>query len=117
MILWAMAPGGLIMAFRAYGGWPATTAFILLSLLTWWFTYRGWVSIGTWDTLAHGRWMQRSFILVCSAVVLRALSAEASNWRFDPETAYAAIAWLCWVPTWLAYELVLRLQISHRNAR
>ena len=62
MILWAMAPGGLIMAFRAYSGWPATTAFVLLSMLTWWFTYRGWVSIGRWDVKEHGRWMQRSFI-------------------------------------------------------
>ncbi len=106
MILWAMAPGGLIMAFRAYGGWPAATAFVLLSLLTWWFTYRGWVSIGRWEVSAHGRWMQRSFILVCSAVILRALSAEAGQWNVDPDVAYATIAWLCWLPGWLIYEVI-----------
>lgn len=116
MVLWAMAPGGLIMAFRSYSGWPAVAAFVLLSVLTWWFTYRGWVAIGSWDVPAHGRWMQRSFILVCSAILLRAMSAEASNLHFDPETAYAAIAWLCWLPSWLAYELFLlwqRRKVNH----
>ena len=107
MILWAMAPGGLIMAFRAYSGWTATTAFVFLSVLTWWFTYRGWVSIGRWDVKEHGRWMQRSFILVCSAVLLRAMSAEANHWQLDPETSYAAIAWLCWLPGWLIYEAIV----------
>ncbi len=92
MILWAMTPGGLIMAFRAYSGWTATTAFVLLSGLTWWFTYRGWMEYCKWDVRAHGRWMQRSFILVCSAILLRAMSAEASHWQLDPDTSYAAIA-------------------------
>ncbi len=109
MILWAMAPGGLIMAFWAYSGWPATAAFVTLSLLTWWFTYRGWKSIGQWDVAAHGRWMQRSFILVCSAIFLRVLSAEAGSWGWDRDTAYAAISWLCWLPPWLLYEAILLL--------
>lgn len=107
MILWAMAPGGLIIAFHAHSGLPAVLAFVLLSCLTWWFTYRGWICLRNWNTVEHGRWMQRSFILVCSAVLLRAFMAEARSWQLDSDISYAVIAWACWLPTWLTYELVV----------
>ncbi len=95
------------MAFHAYSGWPAVIAFVVLSILTWWFTYRGWVCMREWNVTQHGQWMRRSFILVCSAVVLRAMVAQARQWDLHSDTAYALISWLCWLPTWLAYEVAL----------
>jgi hypothetical protein len=52
----------------------------------------------------HRRWMIRSYSLMFAGVMLRLLSlgysnlSEAGLVSFSFETAYAGIAWLCWVP-------------------
>jgi len=55
----------------------------------------------------HRRWMIRSFSLIMAGVMLRVWVplyyglAGAGVVNFSFETAYAAIAWLCWVPNLL----------------
>lgn len=60
------------------------------------------------DLAAHRRWMLRSIALTLAAVTLRLYLPVPLllGWDFAP--AYAAIAWLCWVPNLLIAELVLR---------
>jgi hypothetical protein len=55
----------------------------------------------------HRRWMIRSFSLILAGVMLRVWTplhgvlASAGIVHISFETAYAAIAWLCWVPNLL----------------
>jgi hypothetical protein len=65
----------------------------------------------------HRRWMSCSFSLILAGVMLRVwvtiygqlVAARIVNFSF--ETAYAAIAWLCWVP-----NLLLALWITRHPA-
>jgi hypothetical protein len=63
----------------------------------------------------HRRWMIRSFSLIMAGVMLRVWSplytglAGAGLVGFSFETAYAGIAWLCWVP-----NLLIALWITRR---
>ncbi|MCY2977701.1 MAG: DUF2306 domain-containing protein [Planctomycetota bacterium] len=105
LVLFLMVPGALTIATKAYGGWVSATAFISLSLLTWVFTFIGWKQAKAGLFFSHARWMKRSFILVCSAVVLRILAVESSKWDVVPEVAYPLIAWLSWVPSLCVFEI------------
>ena len=59
------------------------------------------------DMINHRRWMIRSFSLIMAGVMLRVwvpiydVLAAAGILDFSFETAYAGIAWLCWVPNLL----------------
>ena len=63
----------------------------------------------------HRRWMIRSFSLILAGVMLRLESLIYDGLRsaglvdFSFETAYAGIAWLCWVP-----NLLVALWITRR---
>ena len=65
----------------------------------------------------HRRWMIRSFSVIMAGVMLRVWSplysavAAAGLVDFSFETAYAAIAWLCWVP-----NLLLAIWFTRRPA-
>jgi hypothetical protein len=66
----------------------------------------------------HRRWMIRSFFLIMARVMLRVWSqiydglAALGIVDFSFEKAYAAIAWLCWVP-----NLLLAIWFTRSAAR
>lgn len=97
---------GLVLAVNAYGGAAGRAGFTALAL-AWLFTgLRAFLAIRAGDVAAHRRWMVRNFALTLAAVTLRLLipAAMIAGAPFAP--AYAAIAWLCWVPNLLAAELL-----------
>lgn len=104
VILLLVAPSGLWMAFYAQAGSNATTSFALLAMLTAICAALGWRAAMERQFAVHRRWMWRSYLLLCSAVVLRLLGGLAtvggvqSDW-FDP-----LAAWLCWVVPLAAFE-------------
>lgn len=108
LILGIAAPGALIMAVYAYGGfWGKLSFFILGALwilvtgLAWYFARKG-------DLLRHQRFIIRSYILTISAVTLRIFSflfIHYLDW-YGPEM-YATTAWLSWLPLLLIYEGIL----------
>jgi uncharacterized membrane protein len=98
---------GLVLARTAYTGLVASVGFTILDLamlFTTWTAVR-MIFAGRYDD--HRRWMIRSFSLIMAGVMLRVWSplygalAAAGIVDFSFETAYAAIAWLCWVPNLL----------------
>jgi uncharacterized membrane protein len=96
---------GLFMAFHAFGGLAARLGFVLLAL-AWLYTgVRAYAAIRAGDPRTHRRWMVRNFALTFAAVTLRLYlpASIASGIAF--ETAYPAIAWLCWVPNLVIAEL------------
>ena len=98
---------GLILAPTAYTGLVASFGFTVLDLamlFTTWTAVR-MIFASRYDD--HRRWMIRSFSLIMAGVMLRVWSplydglAALGIVNFSFETAYAGIAWLCWVPNLL----------------
>jgi len=103
----ALGLSGLILAPTAYTGLVASAGFTVLDLamlFTTWTAVRMIVARRYGD---HRRWMIRSFSLIMAGVMLRVWTplhgvlAGAGIVDISFETAYAAIAWLCWVPNLL----------------
>ncbi len=99
---------GLLLSRYAYGGPVAKIGFALLALVWLYTGLRGWLAIRGGDVAAHRQWMLRNQALTLAAVSLRVYVgvAVAAHWPFA--LAYAAIAWLCWVPNLLLAEWWLR---------
>jgi uncharacterized membrane protein len=106
---------GLILAPTAYTGLGASVAFTLLALATLFSTWTALRMILAGRYAEHRRWMIRSFSLIMAGVMLRVWVplylglAGAGLVDFSYETAYAGIAWLCWVP-----NLMLALWFTRR---
>lgn len=99
---------GLLLSRHAHGGAVAQIGFALLAV-AWLYTgLRGWLAIRGGDVAMHRQWMLRNLALTLAAVTLRIYLPVAlvARWPFEP--AYAAIAWLCWVPNLLWAEAWLR---------
>ena len=89
---------GLGLARVAQGGWVAQLGFACLAL-AWLYTgWRGYAAIRRGERVRHRRWMLRNHALTLAAVSLRIYVAVALALGWPFATAYAVIAWLCWVP-------------------
>lgn len=97
---------GLFMAFHAFGGLPARLGFACLALAWLYSGYRAYRAIRSGEIASHRRWMVRNFALTFAAVTLRLYLPAAVGSGIAFETAYPAIAWLCWVPNLVAAELL-----------
>ena len=100
----ALGVTGLILAPTAYTGLVASVGFTVLDLLMLFTTWTAVRMIMAGRYGEHRRWMIRSFSLIMAGVMLRVWTliygglAAVGIVDFSFETAYAAIAWLCWVP-------------------
>ena len=100
----ALGVTGLILAPTAYTGLVASAGFTVLDLLMLFTTWTAVRMIVAGQYGEHRRWMIRSFSLIMAGVMLRIWTliygglAAVGIVDFSFETAYAAIAWLCWVP-------------------
>ena len=108
LVLCLAAPGGVIMATRAYGGASSVVCFALIGVLAWVFTLIAWRKARSGHYAAHGRWMGRSYLMMCSAVMLRLIHYLLQPLGLDPTVTYQTAAWLSWVPSLLALELATR---------
>ena len=112
----ALGVTGLILAPTAYTGPGASAAFTLLGLATLFTTWTALRMILAGRYAEHRRWMIRSFSLILAGVMLRVwvplyyMLSGAGLVDFTFETAYATIAWLCWVP-----NLLIALWITRRQ--
>jgi len=99
---------GLYVAQEAYGGALAQAGFSLLAM-AWLYTgWRAFSAIRAGDVARHRAWMLRNFALTLAAVTLRIYLPLSMLAAVPWASAYAAIAWLCWVPNVLAIEWWLR---------
>jgi uncharacterized membrane protein len=100
----ALGVTGLILAPTAYTGLVASAGFTVLDLAMLFTTFTAVRMIVAGQYGDHRRWMIRSFSLIMAGVMLRLWTliygglAAVGIVDFSFETAYAAIAWLCWVP-------------------
>ena len=106
---------GLYVALDGYGGPVANAGFASLAL-AWLFTgARAFTAIRRRDVAEHRRWMVRNWSLTLAAVTLRLYMPMGMILGIDYATAYAAIAWLCWVPNLAVAHFLVAAQYSHRH--
>ena len=99
---------GLILAFGSQAGPIATAGFGLLAIVWLLTVILGSARARQRQFASHRRWMIRSWSLTLAAVTLRLYLPLAAYLELDDLSAYRAIAFLCWVPNFLAAELLLR---------
>jgi uncharacterized membrane protein len=104
------AMGGLAMATRAFGGFPAGLGFGMLAVL-WLVTIVMAVTRARQHRIVqHREWVIRSFALTLAALTLRIylpvhgvlLGTEVIDLPFIQ--MYRAVGWLCWVPNLIVAE-------------
>lgn len=112
VILVLSGPSGFVMSIHANGGWISQLAFVLLSLLWWWFTYQAYAAIRDRNFDRHRRFMIRSYALTLSAISLRLLKMwMAGIWEPNPMDAYRTVAWLGWTINLLIAEGIIRFRV------
>ncbi|MEO6668960.1 MAG: DUF2306 domain-containing protein [Ferruginibacter sp.] len=111
-VLFINVPAGFIMAIYANGLLPGKTAFLILDVLWFFFTYKGWRAAMNGDFKSHQQWMIRSYALTFSAITLRTWRMILEPIVHDPLTIYMIDAWIGFVPNLLFAEWLIRKQIN-----
>lgn len=116
VVLVVLVPSGLWMSLDAISGWVAGTGFAALALATATSVGLGWRAAVTRRFAEHRLWMERTFILLSSAVVLRLIAALATLADFDTPWLYPASAWASWIVPLGVHAAVRRGTARHQNA-
>lgn len=104
LILLLVAPSGLYMAWYADTGAVAGAGLGTLAIATGACASAGWRAAVTRRFAVHRRWMLRTFILLCSAVVIRMIGGLATVLAFDAPWLYPASCWISWLMPLLIFE-------------
>jgi len=104
-VLLVLLPSGLVMAFDAPAGPFATLGFIILTALTATCTALGWRAAVQRRFLVHRRWMLRSYLLLCSAVVLRVFGGLGTMFEVQAPAFNLFATWASWVLPLIVFEL------------
>jgi uncharacterized membrane protein len=104
LVVLLLAPSGLWMARYAATGAVAAAGLGSLAVATALCAGLGWRA-AVWGQFAeHRRWMWRTFLLLCSAVVLRLIGGLATVAEWDAAWLYPFATWASWLVPVLAFE-------------
>ncbi|MEO0529869.1 MAG: DUF2306 domain-containing protein [Planctomycetota bacterium] len=101
-VLLVVTPTGLWMAFYAATGGIACAGLACLAVATAVTAAFGWRAALRRDFLSHQLWMERCYVLLCSAIVLRAVGGFSDVTGIDG--LYPFAAWLSWIAPLIAFE-------------
>jgi hypothetical protein len=108
----------LLLSMRADGGLATRLGFGMLAVLWLGSTGAAYVHIRNRRIELHRAWMLRSYALTFAAVTLRIWLPLSQIAGIPFQEAYAAIAWLCWVPNLVVVEwFILRRHAGVTNQR
>ena len=102
---------GLALSTIAYGGFPAQSALVALSLGWGYSGWRALRAIRVGDVSRHRWWMFRHYALTLAAVSLRIQSAWRLGLGEDFPAIYAQCAWFSWLPNLVLAEWWLRRKL------
>ncbi len=105
-VLLVVAPSGLWMAWYAAMGPVAGVGFALLAIATGLTVALGWRAAAVRRFDVHRRWMQRCFVLLCSAVVIRVNGGIGLVAGIEVEWFYVQTAWTSWLVPLLVWEMI-----------
>ena len=114
-VLFINVLAGFIMAIYANGLLPSKTAFIILDILWFIFTYKGWQAALQKDFKKHKQWMIRSYALTFSAITLRTWRMILNPIVPDTLTLYMIDAWMGFVPNLIFAEWLIRKGVQKNN--
>lgn len=106
-VLLLVLPSGFWMAFYAEAGPVATASFVVLSFVTGLCIVLGWREAVRRRFATHRLWMIRSFVLLCSAVVIRISGGLGTMLESEFKWYNQVSSWTCWVVPLLAFEMYL----------
>lgn len=101
-----VAVSGAVMSFHAMTGAVAGLGFGTLALATAVSVIRGWTSAMRRRLNEHRCWMQRCYVLLCSAVALRVIGGAGTVLQLDAEWIYPLSAWASWLVPLTIYEII-----------
>ena len=104
-VLFVVCPSGLWMAWYAATGPIAAVSFALLAIATGACTALGWRAAVRGQYGLHKRWMNRSFVLLCSAVVLRVAGGLGTVLEVESPWYDQIASWACWTVPLAALEV------------
>ena len=107
--------GGIWLARHAMGGVFTKLGFGMLGILWLYTGINAYVSIRGGDIVSHRRWMIRNYALTLAAVTLRIYLPLSAVAGISFGSAYAAIAWMCWIPNLIVAEWYF-IQRPHRRS-
>ncbi len=116
-VLFLVLPSGLWMSYRAMTGWLASLSFAMLSVVASACVIQGWRYAVKRKFATHQRWMERCFVLLCSAVTLRVFGGLAVWFEIESDWYYTLSSWLCWVLPLAGYEIYVRTIRPARGVR
>jgi len=105
-ILLLLAPSGLWMAWYAATGAVAAAGLGSLAIAIAACVLMGWKSAVERRFSDHQRWMWRTYLLLCSAVVIRMIGGLATVAGLDALWLYPLSAWASWLVPLLIFESV-----------
>ena len=105
-VLLLVTPSGIWMAFYAETGTVAGLGLTGMALATAFCHWRGWRSALKRQFTKHRPWMCRSFLMLCSAVVLRLTAGLFTVLEVDGAWTYPLATWTSWLVPLAAYEII-----------
>lgn len=105
-ILCVLTPSGLWMSRHAASGRIAGVGFACLAAATAIFAAMGWRRAVQRRFQEHRRWMWRTFILLCSAVVLRLTAGFTIIIGAERDWVYPLSAWASWLIPLAVFETI-----------
>lgn len=108
VVLLVLAPSGLRMSWEAQGGTVAGIGFATLAAATGYSAWLGWRTAVARRFDAHRRWMGRLYVLLLSAVVLRAFGGLTEFVGIESAWPYQMSAWMSWIGPLVVWEGISR---------
>jgi uncharacterized membrane protein YozB (DUF420 family) len=93
LVLFALVPSGVVLAFDAKGGRAVTAGFLLSAAIVAWFMVRGVMAARRRDLVSHSRAMRHVVAQMSVAVVSRAMILGLDAAGIDPDVAYVVALW------------------------
>lgn len=110
-VLLLLTPSGLWMACYAATGAIAAAGLGSLAITTAACVVQGWRAALARRFTDHRRWMLRTFVLLCSAVVIRMVGGLATVAQLDAAWLYPASTWASWLVPLMIFESVQSLEL------
>lgn len=107
LLILLVSLSGSLMACYTDPMWPAGTSFAVLSIVTFCSGLLGLKAILNRQVRSHQTWMQRSYALLCSAIVLRVMGGITTATGLSSTSwSYSLTAWASWLVPLVAFEWV-----------
>ena len=111
-VLLFVVPSGLWMARYAMTGGMAGAGLASLGVATAICCAVGWRLAVRRQFAEHRRWMWRTYVLLCGAVVIRLIGGAATVTHFDALWVYPVAGWLSWLVPLFVFEVAQRWPVA-----